>query len=238
MEPIMKKPNALIFGDYRENIDILAHALTQAGIKALAVDLDDRAGKHIRDEWVNIVIVDIYDDGTYLLPLCTELTTLFNGPVLVMGYERDERLLLRLYHQGIAEYITKPISMPLFVAKVSAWLRRSGAGKATFQGGCDNFRINAVRRFVTTPEGQRVRLSKLEYRLFEILHANKGRVLPTDLLVDRIWGEFEDDDSRLKHLVLRLRRKIEPNPSAPTYIETVGHEGYSFRVTNRSMSQM
>jgi DNA-binding response OmpR family regulator len=234
----MKKPNALIFGDYRENVDILAHALSQAGIKAVAVDLDDLTSKHIRDQWVDIVIVDIYDAATYLIPLCTELTTLFSGPVLVMGYENDERLLLRLYREGIAEYIAKPISMPLFVAKVSAWLRRIGAGKAAYQSGCDSFRVNAVRRFVTTPEGQRVRLSKLEYRLFEILHTNKGRVLPTDLLVDRIWGEFEDDDSRLKHLILRLRRKIEPNPSAPTYIETVGHEGYSFRAVDRSMSQM
>jgi DNA-binding response OmpR family regulator len=58
------------------------------------------------------------------------------------------------------------------------------------------------------------------------LMANAGQVVPTDTLIDRVWGPVGDNRDMLKQLVSRLRRKIEPDPSNPVYLETVIGVGY------------
>jgi DNA-binding response OmpR family regulator len=220
--------SVLIIGDDREYIDIQAHGLFQGGIRACSLDLDDLARKNVAYNTFDLLILDIYLAATDIGAMCREICTEYDGPILALGYERDERFILQLYKEGIAEYIVKPIGMSLITAKVASWLRHVPARMIAHRYRRDGFQVDAVRRIVATPEGDRVLLSKLEYHLFELLYSNRGRVMPTDLLVDRIWGQFEEGDSRLKHLVHRLRRKIEPNPSKPTYIETAGRDGYHF----------
>ena len=62
--------------------------------------------------------------------------------------------------------------------------------------------------------------------------ANPGQVLTSEVLLDRIWPEYEDADSRLvKNLIYRLRRKIERDPQQPKFIKTVDSVGYAFRAS-------
>ncbi len=222
--------SVLIIGDAREYIDIQAHGLIQGGIKAIPLDIESVSREDIAYEPFDLLMLDIYLASTDISAMCREFCAKFGGPILALGYERDERFILQLYNEGVAEYIVKPIGVSLTMAKVMSWLRHVPLRTVSQGSRRDGFRVDAVRRIVATPEGDRVFLSKLEYHLFELLYSNKGHVMPTDLLVDRIWGQFEEGDSRLKHLIHRLRRKIEPNPSKPTYIETVGREGYHFSI--------
>ena len=62
--------------------------------------------------------------------------------------------------------------------------------------------------------------------------SHRGRVLDTDFIVDHVWGYAGHDESvLLKNVIYRLRRKIEPDPARPRYVQTVNGAGYSFRPT-------
>ncbi len=80
-------------------------------------------------------------------------------------------------------------------------------------------------------EGQaHTRLTPLEFRLLQHLMAHPGQVLPSEQLIEHVWGyEGTGDRVLLKQLVRRLRRKIEPDPANPRYIETIPNVGYSFK---------
>ena len=77
----------------------------------------------------------------------------------------------------------------------------------------------------SSPDG--VQLTQLECRLLETLIVNVGQVLPNDSLVSYIWGVDGGDKVMLKQLVRRLRQKIEPDPTHPSYIENVPGVGYT-----------
>jgi DNA-binding response OmpR family regulator len=64
-------------------------------------------------------------------------------------------------------------------------------------------------------------------RLLETLMRNSGQIMPTETLVNYVWGAGEGDYLTLKKLVSRLRHNIEPDPSKPVYVETVSGIGYS-----------
>ncbi len=73
-----------------------------------------------------------------------------------------------------------------------------------------------------------IQLTSLENRLLEYLLINAGRVLSMDRIIDYVWGAEGGDRDMLRQLVRRLRRKIEPDPSNPTYLKTIAGLGYGF----------
>ena len=140
-------------------------------------------------------------------------------PLLFFTYETDERFHLNAYELGVEECIAKPIGIPLFLAKVHAWLHRAAIQNAPNTILCvSRFQIDPERRLVTTPDEVTIKLSNLECRLLYVLMANRGRILESQLLVDRIWSEYQDVDSQLvKNLIYRLRRKIDRSGPSEIY---------------------
>jgi DNA-binding response OmpR family regulator len=124
--------------------------------------------------------------------------------------------------------------VPLFLAKLSAWLRRSlgeTALRPTTRLRSDHFHLDAYRRYLVTNEGKAMRLSTLECNLLSLLMHNEGHVLEADTIIDRVWSNYgTGDKALLKNLIYRLRRKIEPDPATPRYIQTVNGQGYVFQV--------
>jgi two-component system KDP operon response regulator KdpE len=85
-------------------------------------------------------------------------------------------------------------------------------------------------RWEVTRRGKPVELTATERRLLFLLAENRGRVVPTDRILERIWGhEYVGEARYVKLYVWRLRQKIEPDPKEPTYIHTERGIGYRFR---------
>ena len=128
----------------------------------------------------------------------------------------------------------QPLSIYLLLAKVQAWLRTVSKHNSVRLLEAYNFRFNPSQSELITPENTRVQLSKLEARFLHLLLVNSGRIVATDIILQRVWSDKKDmrdgDRKMLKALVHRLRRKIERNPNVPQYIHTVPHQGYSFRL--------
>ena len=165
---------------------------------------------------------------------------------MLFTYEYDERFHLEAYRAGIDESISKPIGSTLAVAKVFAWLhrtsyppahRRNGMSHHPYEIGITHsqsitiptFRIDTMERLLTTPEGKIAKLSKLECRLLAFLIDNSGVTVSPDRMMDEVWaGDPSMNVSRLKNLVYRLRKKIEPDPVHLRYLHTVPGHGYFF----------
>jgi DNA-binding response OmpR family regulator len=205
-------------------VSVLNHTIAKS--KLNAADLDDYA----------LIMVNLFEENNNGAEICKRLRASYYKPILILIYEQDERSQLRAYDAGADDCLVQPLSIHVLLAKVQAWLRRSGtdAPGAEFLEAY-NFRFNPTKSEVVTPEENLVRLSLLEARLMHLLIVNSGRIVTTDLIIQRVWPDNctnDGDRHLLKALVHRLRRKIENDPTRPEYIHTIPHQGYSFRHEN------
>lgn len=219
----------LIFGDNREVAEVWAHALRQ---RSLQVDIYELTAEAINrcgptTQSASLVILDANAPGSAEVALCSLLRARFTSPLLVFTFQTDERHQLQIYDAGADESVTKPLGIALFLSKVQAWLRRSAStALLTSRSVQPSFKVDVIQRRITTPDGRTTRLSRLEFRLFQLLVTNHDQVLESGLLIDRIWGLEGGDISQLKNLIYRLRQKIEPNPAEPLYIHSEPNYGY------------
>ena len=185
----------------------------------------DRWAKEIPD----LIVIDLDLSLGQILFLVKSLRRESVMPILVLIQNMKEDEILEVYDEGADECIVKPISRPLLIAKIKAWLRRSW--NIPFES-LEPLRVGKVQlhpseRTVQINGYEPVRLTNLELRVVRSLMTRAGRTLSAEELIQQIWGyTAEGDRSTLKNLVYRLRRKIEDNPAQPRIIQTVGNAGY------------
>ena len=94
-----------------------------------------------------------------------------------------------------------------------------------------SIRLDPSTRSVSVQGREPQRLTQLEFRLLYALMMNRGQVLPTELIVEKVWGYTDEGNRELvRGLVSRLRHKIEPDPEHPVFLETHPGIGYRFVV--------
>ena len=130
------------------------------------------------------------------------------------------------YSLGADEYVTKPFSLPVLAAKCKAVLERAG-GRAmtgkTFSDG--SFSVDFVTHRATL-DGKDIKLASLDFDLLSYFISNRGRVLPREQILDRIWGfDYDGNDRVVDTHIKRLRKALGEYGS---HIETVVKEGYRF----------
>ncbi len=222
----------LVVSDDPETRRIWAYALSQAGLEVVSVTSAEEALERWSAEVFDLIIVDDHTVELAGIDVCRTLRTEVVNPLLLLMPSANEAHLLQAYEAGVDECVAKPIGPRLLLAKVKAWLRRSWTLPAEALNDLQtaNLRLNPLKRELVRGDGSAVKLTNLEFRLLHLLISQPGQVLEPDVIVARVWGHSGEGDSvLLKNLVYRLRRKIEPDPSQPRYIETVPGTGYTFQ---------
>lgn len=222
----------LIISDDLEAGQMWAYALRRRGLEVFLVASAEEALEQWEREIFDLLIIDLYTSHLDGLELCQRLRAEAINPILLFTPRCDEAYSLKAYQLGVDECIAKPISPPLFLAKVTAWLRRSWTiptqGLPCLQVG--DLQLDPVRRQAVTATGSVVKLTNLEFRLFHLLMSHHGQVLETNFILDQVWGYAgRGDGPLLKNVVYRLRRKIECDPRQPHYILTVAGTGYTLQ---------
>jgi two-component system, OmpR family, alkaline phosphatase synthesis response regulator PhoP len=150
-------------------------------------------------------------------------------PIIMLTARADETDKLVGLELGADDYVTKPFSPKELVARVRAVLRRVGGDLAH----ADVIRVGDVEldvpRLRATVDGRRVELTPTEFQLLATLARQPGRILTRAQLLDSVHGvAFESYERAIDAHVKNIRRKLEPDPRAPRYLQTVFGVGYRF----------
>lgn len=232
MTPRVYAAKILLISDDLTAARTLAFLFSQKGlVTELASSAEEALALWERDSF-DLIVIDAHTPALDGIGLCQQLRGMAVNPILFLPLQCDEPHLLRAYEAGADECIVKPVGVRLLLAKVLAWQRRAWTipTEALDTLHAADVQLDAARRELVTANGVAIKLTNLEFRLLHLLMTHRGCPLDSNLIVERVWGcEGSGEGALLKNLVYRLRRKIEPDPSQPRYIEMVAGEGYVFR---------
>ena len=184
----------------------------------------------LEDGPFDLLILDInLPDGSGL-DLLREVRRTSAVPIILLTANDLETDIVYGLESGADDYITKPFSLAVLRARVNAQLRRGvpAQGAAVeLDGFFFDFEWMEFRK-----NGQLIELSKTEQRLLRTLVENRGRVLPREALLERVWpgGAEYVEENALSVTVKRLRDKLEDTPSRPRFLKTVYGIGYTWAV--------
>jgi two-component system, OmpR family, response regulator RegX3 len=217
----------LVVEDEESYSDALSYMLRKEGFEvAIATNGHDALAEFDRNG-ADIVLLDLMLPGIPGTEVCRQIRATSSVPVIMVSAKDDEVDKVVGLELGADDYVTKPYSPRELVARIRAVLRRGtepDAAPAALEAG--PVRMD-VERHVVTVNGDQQRLPLKEFELLEMFLRNAGRVLTRGQLIDRVWGsDYVGDTKTLDVHVKRLRAKLEPNPSEPTYLVTVRGLGY------------
>ena len=224
----------LIFGDDRDQLEFDAFVLRQAGLQPVVTTSEEKFLAMCAEDHPDLIVLDATSKETDLLALAGKVRSDSDALMMLVSSEDEEELIVKALDLGVDDYLIKPHSPQMLAARAKALLRRaqpvplSALGSVTIQG----LTLDPEQHVVVTPDGSTVRLTNLEFRLLFLLMKNPDRVIPTETLVERVWGYGGKGEATLvKNLVSRVRHKVEPDPANPRYVKTVSGVGYSFSST-------
>ena len=217
-------PNILLVEDDDALSEGIALALRAQGTVRRCPTLAE-ARKALELAGFDLMILDInLPDGSGLA-LLRERPAGDRTPVLVLTANDLEIDIVNGLEAGADDYVTKPFSLAVLRARVTALLRRcegKPAGEIYETGG---LRLDfTAGRF--EKNGKPIELSRREQALLRLLVANAGNTLPRALLLDRVWGDDFVEENALSVAVKRLRDKLEDDPARPVRLRTVYGIGY------------
>lgn len=177
----------------------------------------------LRDHDYDAILLDILMPRLDGFGVCRAVRKKSGVPILFLTALGGEEEMLQGYALGCDDYVTKPFSLALLLAKTQALIRRSRGGCGTAALICGAITLDPERR-ICTAAGQEVKLAPREYDLLLCLLHNSGRVLSRAQLLDKVWGlDFEGDDRTVDVRIRSLRAALG---SAGNQIKTVFKVGY------------
>ena len=182
----------------------------------------------------DLILLDLMLPGMDGFSVCRRLREETDIPILMVPAWREDIDKIRGLGLGADDYIEKPFSPSVLVARVRAHLARyarltGGQQKADPELRAGGLRLNTATRRVYV-NGQEVELKNREYELLHFLMLHPDMVFSREALYEKIWGlDAMGDNATVAVHINRVREKIEPDPSRPQYIQTVWGAGYRFK---------
>ena len=186
-----------------------------------------------KEQLVDIIILDLGLPDMDGFEVLRQIRGFSDVPLIILTGRMEELDKIKGLELGADDYIVKPFSVGEFLARVKATLRRSQmpvkkvkVGQKPFIRG--RLRIDFATREVSI-DNKPVRLTRSEYYLLYELVTNEGRVLSSQVLIDKVWGpEHKADTESVKVYIKSLRENLEEYPPYPKMILNVGDTDYKF----------
>ncbi len=232
----MSKARILVVDDERDIVELVAYNLQREGYHVLTAETGEEALRVTRSQSPDIIILDLMLPGVDGLEVCRDLKAdkvTRQVPIIMLTAKGSEADIVTGLELGAADYVTKPFSPRVLLARVKAVLRREQeAGIADDKPVAVGDLLIHTGRHEVTVGGNPVDLTATEFRILLFLARRPGWVFTRQQIVDAAQGEdsflpdrFVTDRSVDVHIV-SLRRKLGPCAS---YIETVRGVGYRLR---------
>lgn len=217
---------ALIVDDDRVLADVVAFALRREGFEVIQAYDGAAALERWQQEEPDLIVLDVNLPKIDGFTVCRRIRKESDVPIILLTVRSEDGDVVYGLEIGADDYIPKPFSPRQLVARAHAVLRRAKQSPAPTPKQVGNLFLDPNRREARIGQAEPVPLTPLEGRLLEHLMVNAGQVLTFDSIIDSVWGPRGGDRDMLRQLMRRLRSKIEPDPTNPTYIKTVPGLGY------------
>lgn len=183
-------------------------------------------------EAIDLILLDLKLPDMNGEDICRDIRkTGINTPVLVLTSKKQEMDQVLLLEIGADDYVTKPFSPRVLVARIHALLRR----KTEITKEIDDYTFGNVQIDFKKQEAFKgrkpIELSTKEYKVLRFLIQHSPEVVTRDMLLHDVWGYNPDTSPSTRTVdnsILQLRKKIEDDPSVPKYLLTVPAAGYKF----------
>ncbi len=228
----MDKQRILIVDDEEDIRDLLEIYLINEGYDVIKTADGLAALEVLKGEKIALIILDIMMPKMDGIQTCMKIRKEKNVPIIMLSAKSEDIDKILGLNTGADDYVTKPFNPLEIVARVKSLLRRCcmintpQERKSYEEIEIGGLQINTAMHQVKV-DGRKIRLTPTEFSILEFLARNKGRVLSTELIYERVWNEpaYESENTVAVH-IRNIREKIEINPKAPRYIKVVWGVGY------------
>ncbi len=228
---MVERPRVVVIEDAPDIRLLLVDVLRQEGLEVHEADDGEAGLALIAEHDPDVVILDLVLPGIDGFEVCRRLRETSDAYVVMLTSKDDEVDKVVGLTVGADDYVTKPFSSKVLVARVKARLRRPRASSNAAEDDPEvrqhgDLRIDTVAREVLV-DGEPVELTRIEFDLLEALTVNPRRVLTRGQLLERVWGDsWVGEDHLVEVHVSKLRRKLGDDPKQPRFIQTVRGVGY------------
>jgi DNA-binding response OmpR family regulator len=220
---------ALLLAQDPDEKAVLSLVLQRAGLAVTTSNDLERALRTWPERPADLILLALSDDDP--LADVRRIRAETTVPAALIVSQVGEETHYELLEAGADLVVPRPFSARLLIAQMRALLRRAGGVPLSSLPTLTlaDLTLDPVTRTVQVTGQPSRRLTHLEFRLLYTLMIHRGQVLPTETIVEQVWGYTGQGDKELvRGLVRRLRTKVEPDPGNPRYILTVPGIGYSF----------
>jgi DNA-binding response OmpR family regulator len=228
----------LLVDDDPDLLAVTGFALQQAGFLVVKAGDGAAALDAFQREQPDLAVLDINLPKMSGFDLAQKLRERSKIPLIMLTARNEEEDVVRALSIGADDYLSKPFSPKILLARVKALLRRVGL-EAEETVACGHLSLDVAELTLRGLSRGDVRLTPLEARFLQLLFAHSGRTVPTDRLLIHVWGARAGGNRQLlKQLVHRLRQKVENDPAEPLLIRTMPNAGYSIDPNAASVGQV
>ena len=229
---VMKMYNILVCDDDKAIVEAIEIYLSQEGYHILKAYDGEQALKILETEEVHLLVLDVMMPRLDGIRATLKIREKHSIPIIILSAKSEDVDKILGLNVGADDYVTKPFNPLELVARVKSQLRRytqlGGTAKKESEhvyevGG---LQINDDLKEVTV-DGEKVKLTPIEYNILLLLMKNQGRVFSIDQIYESIWNEqaIGADNTVAVH-IRHIREKIEINPKDPRYLKVVWGVGY------------
>ncbi|MFQ9013276.1 MAG: response regulator transcription factor [Lacrimispora saccharolytica] len=224
----MDKIKILVVDDESRMRKLVKDFLSKSGYEVLeAGDGEEAVDIFFKDKEIALIILDVMMPKMDGWQVCREIRQYSKVPIIMLTAKSDERDELLGFDLGVDEYISKPFSPKILVARVEAILRRTGQTDTESVLEAGGVRINKTAHQATL-DGEPLELSYKEFELLTYFLENQGIALSREKILNNVWnydyfGDARTIDTHVKKLRSKMGEKGE-------YIKTIWGMGYKFEV--------
>lgn len=224
----MDKIRILIADDESRMRKLVSDFLIKEGYEVTeAADGNETLDRFYEDKGISLVILDVMMPGVDGFEVCREIRSQSQVPIIMLTAKGDERDELQGFNLGVDEYISKPFSPKILVARVNALLRRSNKLDAEEKLEAGGIVLDKTAHTVTI-DGKAVELSFKEFELLTYFMENQSVALSREKILNNVWNyDYFGDARTIDTHVKKLRSKIGEKGD---YIKTIWGMGYKFEV--------
>ncbi len=229
----MKK--VLVLEDEENIRSFVVINLKRAGYQTIEAGTGEDALAALKnDPSIKVALLDIMLPGIDGFEVCRRMRAMDNKIGIIMLTARTQEMdKVTGLMTGADDYVTKPFSPAELTARVDALFRRTGGDEEAAAPAADElssppFLLNTRNRTLEK-NGQRVKLTQVEYGIMKLFMENPGKALSREEILDAVWGKDYFGELKIVDVnIRRLRIKIEDNPTKPAYVNTVWGYGYKW----------